>query len=80
MAWYVYYVWGRYEESLSNYQSLLKYYDSVNDAEMRARVLNNVALIHNDRGDCEQAMELYKRELGNRKTDKRSEMDVTYLE
>jgi tetratricopeptide (TPR) repeat protein len=38
----VYFVWGRFEEAVSNYQSLLKYYDSVNDSYMQAVVLNNI--------------------------------------
>ena len=55
----VYYVQGRYEEALSNYQSLLKYYEKVIDSENRARVLNNMAMIYDDQGEIEQAMQHY---------------------
>jgi tetratricopeptide (TPR) repeat protein len=59
----VYLVWGRYEESLSNLQSLLKYSDKVNDREMRASALNGIALIHDRKGEDEQAIGLYNQSL-----------------
>jgi tetratricopeptide (TPR) repeat protein len=59
----VYYVWGRYEESLSNYQSLLKHYDKVNGRGNRARLLNNIAIINKNKGEYEQALKLYNESL-----------------
>jgi tetratricopeptide (TPR) repeat protein len=59
----VYSVWGRYEEALSNYQSLLKHYDKVGDSGMRARVLNNIAWIHDNKGEYDQALKLYNESL-----------------
>jgi tetratricopeptide (TPR) repeat protein len=59
----VYYVWGRHEEAFYNYQSLLNYYDKVNDPVMRARILNNIAAMHNNKGEYDQAMELYNQSL-----------------
>jgi tetratricopeptide (TPR) repeat protein len=59
----VYDIWARYEESLSNYQSLLEYYDSVNDSHKRSVVLNNIALIHSKKGEYDQALELYNQSL-----------------
>jgi tetratricopeptide (TPR) repeat protein/energy-coupling factor transporter ATP-binding protein EcfA2 len=56
-------IWGRYEEALSNYQSLLEYYDKTNDSRMRARILNNMGLIHKDTGEYEEAMKLYNQSL-----------------
>jgi tetratricopeptide (TPR) repeat protein len=59
----VYYVWGRYEEALSNYQRLLDYYDTINDYVMRAAVLNNIAMIHYKKAEYEQAMHMYNQSL-----------------
>ena len=67
----VYFIWARYEEAVSNYQTLLKYYDSVNDSRMRAHVLNGIAMIHDRKGEDDQALKLYnqsleiKREIGD---------------
>ena len=52
----VYDTWARYEEALSNYQSLLEYYDSANDSYMRASVLNNIAGIHFNKGEYDRAV------------------------
>jgi len=60
----VYFVWGRYEEALSNLQSLLKHSDKVNDREMRANALNGIALILITKGEDEQALKLYNQNLG----------------
>ena len=54
----VYNIWARYEESLSNYQSLLEYYDSANDSCKRSASLNNIALIHSKKGEYDQALSL----------------------
>jgi len=59
----VYDVWARYEESLSNYQSLLKYYISANDSRMRAALLNNIAMMDGKKGEYEQALKLYNQSL-----------------
>jgi tetratricopeptide (TPR) repeat protein len=59
----VYDIWARYEESLSNYQSLLEYYASANDSQKRSAVLNNIALIHDKKGEYDQALELYNDSL-----------------
>lgn len=60
----VYFVWGRYEEALSNYQSLLEHYDKVKDlAAIRARLLNNIADIYRNRGEYEKALKLYNQSL-----------------
>ena len=59
----IYDVWARYEEAVSNYQSLLKYYDSANDSSMRAAVLNNMAIIHGKKGEYEEALKLYNESL-----------------
>ena len=59
----VYSVWARYEEALSNYQSLLKYYDSINDSRMQVSVSNSIALIHHIKGEYEQAMNLWNDNL-----------------
>jgi tetratricopeptide (TPR) repeat protein len=59
----VYSVWGRYEEALSNYKSLLEYYKSVNDSNMLAAVLRRMGWIHYRKGEYDQAMELYKQSL-----------------
>jgi tetratricopeptide (TPR) repeat protein len=59
----VYFVWGRYEEALSNYQSLLKHYDKANDLAIRARLLNNISDIHRNRGEYEKALKLYNESL-----------------
>jgi tetratricopeptide (TPR) repeat protein len=56
-------IWGRYEEAASNYQSLLKYYDSINDSRMRVSILSNIAIIHAIKGEHEQAMDLFKDNL-----------------
>jgi len=68
----VYTIWGRYEDALSNFHSLLKYYDEVNDRGNQARLLNNIAVIHERKGEYEQALNLYNeslkisREMGDR--------------
>jgi len=59
----VYTIWGRYEDALSNFHSLLKYYDEVNDRGNQARLLNNIAVIHERKGEYEQALELYNQSL-----------------
>jgi tetratricopeptide (TPR) repeat protein len=59
----VYDIWARYEESLSNYQSLLEYYASANDSYRRSGVLNNIALIYSNKGEYEQALKLYNQSL-----------------
>jgi tetratricopeptide (TPR) repeat protein len=56
-------IWGRYEEAASNYQSLLKYYDSINDSRMRVSILSKIAIIHAIKGEHEQAMDLFKDNL-----------------
>ena len=59
----VYDIWARYEESLSNYHSLLEYSDSTNDSYMQAAVLNNIAEIHSDKGEYDQSLTLYNDSL-----------------
>jgi tetratricopeptide (TPR) repeat protein len=63
MTMKVYVIWGRYEESLSNFQSLLKHSDEINDRRMQADALNNMALIHYSRGEYDRALELYNQSL-----------------
>jgi tetratricopeptide (TPR) repeat protein len=55
----VYYTWGRYDEVLSNSESLLRYYHEVNDSWMQGAVLNNIARIHTIRGEYDKAVQLY---------------------
>ncbi len=59
----VYSVWGRHKEALSNYQSLLEYYDKVNDTGKLARVLNDKCMILYRKGEHDKAMELYNQSL-----------------
>ncbi len=69
----VYDTWARYNESMSNYQHLLEYYDSVNNILMEAAVLNNIAIIYDVRGKSDLAIEIYNKnlklmkELGNQR-------------
>ena len=49
-----YLVWGRYDEALSTYQLLLKYYNITNSPEMRGGLLNNIAVIYNKKGEYDQ--------------------------
>ena len=73
----VYDTWARYEESLSNYQSLLEYYDSANDSYMRASVLNNIAGIHFNKGEYDRAVQC---KPGDKERDRRSAGISTYFE
>ena len=67
----VYYIWGRYDEALTTYQLLLEHYDNINNVRIRGALLNNMALIHGNRGEYDQAMKLYiesleiKKKLGD---------------
>ncbi len=59
----VYYIWGRYDEALSNYQTVLAYSKEIKDKAMESDVLNNIALIHDNKGEYDQALELYNQSL-----------------
>ncbi|HXX96434.1 MAG TPA: tetratricopeptide repeat protein [Candidatus Bathyarchaeia archaeon] len=59
----VYVIWGRYEESLSNFQLLLEIKRQLGDQKGIARTSNNIGLIHDKRGECKQALELYNQSL-----------------
>jgi tetratricopeptide (TPR) repeat protein len=60
-------IWARYEESRSNYKSLLEYYDNANDSHLRSAVLNSIAIIHDNKGEYEQALKLYNQSLEKRR-------------
>jgi tetratricopeptide (TPR) repeat protein len=59
----VYYIWGRYNEALYNYQLLLKHYNNINNAERRGSLLNDMAGIYDKKGEYDQAMKLYNESL-----------------
>jgi tetratricopeptide (TPR) repeat protein len=59
----VYYVWGRYEESLSNYAKLLDYYGNINNHVIKAAVLNNIGMIHYKKSEYDQALDKYNQSL-----------------
>jgi len=74
----VYSVWGRNNEALTNYQLLLEYYDSINNTEMRGRLLNDMATMLCKKLDYDQAMKLFNeslkisRQIGDRRSTART--------
>lgn len=59
----IYDIQVRNKEAASNYDLLLKYYDSVNNSSMQTAVLNNVAKIHDDKGEYNEAISIYNKNL-----------------
>ncbi len=59
----VYYIWGRYGDALSNYQSVLEYSKGNKNKVMESRVLHNIAMIHSSKGEYDRAVEMYDQSL-----------------
>jgi len=55
ISYKVYFVWGRYDEAYKNFQDVLKYFQDIGDRQYQAGALNNMALIHETRGEYDQA-------------------------
>ena len=71
-------IWGG-DESLLNFQSLLKHLDKVKDIRMRARTLNSIAVMHDRKGEYEHALKLYNQSL-EIKGARRSGRDSVYFD
>jgi|tagenome__1003787_1003787.scaffolds.fasta_scaffold20985577_1 tetratricopeptide (TPR) repeat protein len=63
MAHNVYSTWGRYDEALSLYKSVLEYSKQSNNQEMNAAILNNISFICYNKGEYDQALDLYNQSL-----------------
>jgi tetratricopeptide (TPR) repeat protein len=67
---HVYQIWGRYDEALANYQSVLKYYYQTDNLAERSAVLRSIAEIYDSKGDDYEAMKMLNESLEiNRKID-----------
>jgi tetratricopeptide (TPR) repeat protein len=55
---HVYQIWGRYDEALANYQSVLKYYDQTDNLTERSAVLRSIAEIFDSKGDDYEGMKI----------------------
>ena len=56
----VYVVWGRHDEAIKNYESILKYYIEKGDEEGRANTLGNLAVMHTYKGEYDEAIKNYE--------------------
>ena len=63
LSWYVYHVWGRYNEASDNYRYVLKYYKHINDRPNQSMVLNNIGLIYENKGEYDAALDKYNESL-----------------
>ena len=59
----IYYIWGRYDEALSNYQDLLNYYLQNKMEYEQALTLNNIGIIHQIKGEYDDALKFYEESL-----------------
>jgi tetratricopeptide (TPR) repeat protein len=59
----VYFVWGRYYDAYSNYQKLLEYFSKLKDIKNQAIVLNDMAKIHHQKNEYDEALKLYNESL-----------------
>ncbi len=63
LATKVYSIWGRYNEALSIFKSALEYSQDSNNQLMYSTMLNNIGIIHKNKGEHDQALKLYQQSL-----------------
>jgi len=63
LSWGVYFIWGRYDEALDNYQYVLKYYEDIKDRSNKSSVLVGIANIYSRRGEYDAALAKHNESL-----------------